>query len=40
MALKTAFQRILNTVYSDFLHQWLITYIDDIVIWSNEPTEA
>ena len=41
--LKTApqtFQRILNTVYSDFLYQWLIIYIDDIVIWSNEPTEA
>ena len=41
--LKTApqtFQRILNTVYSDFLYQWLIIYIDDIVIWSSEPTEA
>ena len=34
------FQRILNTVYSDFLYQWLVIYIDDIVIWSNEPTEA
>ena len=41
--LKTApqtFQRILNTVYSDFLYQWLIIYIDDIVIWSSEPAEA
>ena len=41
--LKTApqtFQRILNTVYSDFLYQWLIIYIDDIVIWSSEPTKA
>ena len=41
--LKTApqtFQRIFNTVYSDFLYQWLIIYIDDIAIWSNEPTEA
>ena len=41
--LKTApqtFQRIFNTVYSDFLYQWLIIYIDDIVIRSSEPTEA
>ena len=41
--LKTApqtFQHILSTVYSDCLHQWLIIYIDDIVIWSSEPTEA
>ena len=41
--LKTApktFQHILNTVYSDFLYQCLIIYIDDIVIWSSEPTEA
>ena len=27
-------------MYSDFLYQWLIIYIDDIVIWSSEPTEA
>ena len=27
-------------MYSDFLYQWLIIYIDDIVIWSTEPTEA
>ena len=33
------FQCILSTVYSDFLYQWLIIYIYDIVIWSSEPTE-
>ena len=43
MPIQTApqtFQCILNTVYSDFLYQWLIIHIDDIVIWSSEPTEA
>ena len=41
--LKTApqmFQRILNTVFSEYLYQWLIIYIDDCVIWSSNPIEA
>ena len=41
--LKTApqtFQRILNTVFSQFLYQWLIVYIDDCVIWSSSEQEA
>ena len=41
--LKTApqtFQRILNTVFADFLYKWLIIYIDDCVTWSNSFEEA
>ena len=41
--LKTApqtFQRILNTVFSDYLYQWLIIYIDDCVTWSASFEEA
>ena len=41
--LKTApqtFQRILNTVFADFLYQWLIIYIDDCVTWSLSFEEA
>ena len=41
--LKTApqtFQRILNTVFSEYLHQWLIIYINDCAIWSSNPIEA
>ena len=41
--LKTApqtFQRILNTVFADFLYQWLIIYIDDCITWSNSYEEA
>ena len=41
--LKTAphtFQRILNSVFSDFLYQWLIIYIDDCIIWSSDQNEA
>ena len=41
--LKTApqtFQRILNTVFSEYLYQWLIIYINDCVIWSSNPIEA
>ena len=41
--LKTApqtFQRILNTVFSQFLYQWLIVYIDDCVIWFSSQQEA
>ena len=36
--LKTApqtFQRILNSVFADFLYQWLIIYIDDVIVWAN-----
>ena len=41
--LKTApqtFQRILNTIFSDFLYKWLIIYIDDCVTWSSSYEEA
>eukprot|EP00112_Aurelia_sp_Birch-Aquarium-sp1_P006609 Seg1725.9 transcript_id=Seg1725.9/GoldUCD/mRNA.D3Y31 product="Retrovirus-related Pol polyprotein from transposon 297" protein_id=Seg1725.9/GoldUCD/D3Y31 len=41
--LKTApqtFQRILNTVFADFLYKWLIIYIDDCVTWSSSHEEA
>ena len=41
--LKTAphtFQRILNSVFSDFLYQWLIIYIDDCIVWSSDQNEA
>ena len=41
--LKTApqcFQRILNTIFTEFLYQWLIIYIDDCLIWSNSFSEA
>ena len=40
---KTAphtFQRILNTVFSDYLYQWLIIYIYDCIVWSSDPSEA
>ena len=35
--LKTApntFQRILNTVFADYLHQWLTVYVDDIIMYA------
>ena len=41
--LKTApqtFQRILNSVFADFLYQWLIIYIDDVIVWANTDLEA
>ena len=41
--LKTAprtFQCILNTVFADFLYQWLIIYIADVIVWSNTYQEA
>ena len=34
------FQRILNTVFSEFLYQWLIFYIDDCITWSSSQQEA
>ena len=41
--LKTApqtFQHILNSVFSDFLYQWLIIYIDDVIVWANTDNQA
>ena len=41
--LKTAlqtFQHILNTVFSEFLYQWLIIYIYDCIIWSSSQQET
>lgn len=41
--LKTApntFQRILNTVYADYLHKWLAVYVDDIIQWAQTDEEA
>ena len=38
-ALQT-FQRILNSVFADFLYQWLIIYIDDVIVWGNTDHEA
>ena len=41
--LKTApqtFQRILNSIFSDFLYNWLIIYTDDLIVWSANEMEA
>ena len=41
--LKTApntFQRILNTVFADYLHKWLVVNVDDKVQWSITDEEA
>ena len=41
--LRTApqtFQRILNSVFADFLYQWLIICIDDVIVWANTNHEA
>ena len=41
--LKTApqtFQRILNSIFSDMLYNWLIIYIDGLIVWSDNETEA
>ncbi|XP_078374474.1 uncharacterized protein LOC144658021 [Oculina patagonica] len=41
--LKTApntFQRILNTVFADYLHQWLTVYVDDIIMWAQTHHDA
>ena len=41
--LKTApntFQRILNTVFADNLHKWLVVYVDDIIQWAMSDKEA
>ena len=34
------FQQILNSVFADFLYQWLIIYIDDVIVWANTDLEA
>ena len=41
--LKTApntFQRILNTVFADYLHKWLVVYVDDTIQWAMSDEEA
>ena len=41
--LKTApqtFQCILNSLFADFLYQWLIIYIDDVIVWANTDHQA
>ena len=41
--LKTAlqtFQRILNSIFYDFLYNWLIIYIDDLIVWSDNEMAA
>ena len=41
--LKTApqtFQRTVNSVFAGFLYQWLIIYIDDVIVWANTDLEA
>ena len=34
------FQRILNSVFADFLYQWLIIYINDVIVWANTDFDA
>ena len=41
--LKTAsstFQRVLNTVFSDYLYKFLIIYVDDVISWVSTQEEA
>jgi len=41
--LKTAphtFQQILNTVFADYFHKWLVVYVDDIIQWAMTDKEA
>ena len=33
-------QRILNSVFANFLYQWLIIYIDDVIVWPNTDLQA
>ena len=40
---KTApqtFQRILNSIFSNFLYNWLIIYSDDLILWSDNEIAA
>ena len=34
------FQRILTTVFCEFLFKWLVIYIDDCLIWTDTQKEA
>jgi len=36
----TTFQRILNTVFADYLHKWLTLYVDDIIVWAQTHHDA
>ena len=41
--LKTAsntFQHILNTVFVEYLHCWLIVYVDDLITWAQTQAGA
>ena len=41
--LKTApqtFQRILNSIFSNSLYNWLIIYIDGLIVWSDNEMAA
>ena len=39
-ATPQTFQRILNGIFSDFLYHWLIIYIDDLIVWSDNENVA
>ena len=34
------FQRILNSIYCDYLYKFLIIYVDDVILYSNSQQEA
>ena len=34
------FERILNTVFADYLHQCLTVYVDDFIMWSHTPPDT
>ena len=31
---NTVFRRILDSVFADYLHKWLVVYVDDIIYWA------
>lgn len=37
---SNTFQRILNIVFADYLHRWLIVYIDNFITWAQTHAEA
>ena len=39
-AARRTFQNILNSVFADFLYQWLMIYTDDVIVWANTDHEA
>ena len=39
-AAPQTFQRILNSIFSDFLYNWLIIYTDDLILWSDNESAA